>query len=85
MTTGTGQPERLIKRGAEAFGPREPMVILSRQVLFFENLRDDSEIASGIRAIQSGQGGTAPLGSGAPVATLAPASATGTARPSASR
>ena len=78
VTNETGQPGRLVKRGAEVFGPREPMVILARQVLFFENLRDDSELMNGIRALKAGQG-TAP---GGPAAT--PAS-TPSARPSASR
>ena len=70
-----GQPTRLVRRGAEVFGPREPMVIQARQVLFFENLRDDSELVKGIRAIRSGQ-------VTAPIVTAAP---TGTTRPSATR
>ncbi len=78
VTNETGQPGRLVKRGAEVFGPREPMVILARQVLFFENLRDDSELMNGIRALKAGQG-TAP---GGPVPTAA---STQSARPSASR
>lgn len=74
--------QRLTKRGNEVFGPREPMVILSRQVLFFENLRDDSDIVVGIRAIKSGQSGPAPV-----VPTSAPTApaATATPRPSATR
>ena len=74
----SGQPTRLVRRGAEVFGPREPMVIQARQVLFFENLRDDSDLVKGIRAIKSGQ---------VPGATAAPptAAATPTARPSATR
>ena len=73
-----GQPTRLVRRGVEVFGPREPMVIVGRQVLFFENLRDDSDLVKGIRAIKSGQ---------VPAATAAPptAAATPTARPSATR
>ena len=76
-----GQPTRLVRRGAEVFGPREPMVIQARQVLFFENLRDDSDLVKGIRAIKSGQV-QPPVVTAAP--TAAPA-ATGTARPSATR
>ena len=76
--------QRLIKRGTEVFGPREPMVILARQVGWFENIRDDSEVVVGIRAIKSGQGGSTPAVGTAPVATSAP-TATGTVRPSASR
>lgn len=75
-----GQPTRLVKRGSEVFGPREPMVIQARQVLFFENLRDDSDLVKGIRAIKSGQ--TSPVVTAVP--TAAPA-ATGTSRPSATR
>ena len=71
-----GQPGRLLKRGGEVFGPREPMVILVRQVLWFENLRDDSELLNGIRALHSGQGGPAPT---------VPVSPTPSPRPSASR
>ena len=82
VTNETGQPGRLVKRGAEVFGPREPMVIFARQVLFFENLRDDSELMNGIRALKAGQG-TAP---GSPAPTVAPTAATtASARPSASR
>ncbi|HEV2251209.1 MAG TPA: hypothetical protein VGT60_11960 [Candidatus Limnocylindria bacterium] len=78
VTNDTGL--RLLKRGTEVFGPRDPMVISGRQVLYFENLRDDSDIVVGIKAIKSGQGGSAP--------TTAPATApvaTATARPSATR
>lgn len=82
VTNDTGL--RLVKRGTEVFGPRDPMVISGRQVLYFENLRDDSDIVVGIRAIKSGQGGTAPVVGSPPPATVAPV-ATGTARPSASR
>ena len=71
VNNDAGQPGRLVRRGNEVFGPREPMVISAAQVLFFENLRDDSEVVSGIRAIKSGQ-----------VPTPAPAA---TVRPSATR
>src|SRR5260221_3839897 len=75
--------QRLTKRGSEVWGPREPVVISARQVLYFENLRDDSDIVVGIRAIKSGQGGTAPaLPTTAPTAVPA---ATATARHSATR
>ena len=73
--------QRLVKRGTEVFGPREPMVILARQVLFFENIRDDSDVGLGIRALKLG--GSSPA---APATTAVPLpTATGTARPSASR
>jgi hypothetical protein len=77
----TGQPNRLVKRGGEFFGPREPMVILARQVLWFENVRDDSELAAAIRSIKAGQGGPAPAVT-APAATTPPSA---TVRPSATR
>ena len=75
-----GQPTRLIRRGSEVFGPREPMVINAKQVLFFENLRDDSDLVKGIRAIKSGQQTPAIT-----ARTPAAPAATDTARPSATR
>lgn len=71
-----GAPQ-LIKRGSEAQGPREPMLIAQTQVLFIENLRDDSEIVTAIRRFKSG--GPAAT---APPATAPPATQTQTARPS---
>ena len=65
---------QLIKRGSEPQGPREPMIIPQLQVLFIENLRDDSEIVAAIKRFKSGQG---------PVATAPPASPVRTAAPSA--
>lgn len=65
---------QLIKRGSEPQGPREPMIIPQLQVLFIENLRDDSEIVAAIKRFKSGQG---------PVATPPPASPVRTAAPSA--
>ena len=81
----TDGAQRLIKRGAEVFGPRDPMVIPAQSVLFIENMRDDSEIVSGIRAIRSGQGGPGPTINPAPLATAPPATPARTPRPSASR
>ena len=66
-----GAPQ-LIKRGSEAQGPREPMLIAQTQVLFIENLRDDSEIVTAIRRFKAG----------GPAATAPPATQTQTARPS---
>jgi hypothetical protein len=63
--TGT----QLIKRGTEAQGPREPMIIPRDQILFIENLRDDSDIVTLINKFKSG-------------ATLPPATPAPTARPS---
>lgn len=71
-----GAPQ-LIKRGSEAQGPREPMLIAGTQILFIENLRDDSEIVTAIRRFKSG--GPAAT---APPATAPPATPAQTARPS---
>jgi hypothetical protein len=69
---------QLIKRGTEAQGPREPMIIPAAQILFIENLRDDSEIVTLIKQFKSGQ---------TPAATAAPATVrpTPTLSPSPSR
>jgi hypothetical protein len=67
---------QLIKRGSEAQGPKEPMIIPRVQVLFIENLRDDSDIVALIKKFKSGQ---------LPSATPPPATPTvapSTARPS---
>jgi hypothetical protein len=61
---------QLIKRGSEAQGPKEPMIIPHDQVLFIENLRDDGEIVTLINRFKSGQGPSAT----APPATVAPTS-----------
>ena len=76
------QPQQLgqlLKRGSELTGPREPMLIELRQVLYVENMRDDSQVVQAIKRFKSGE-------QPAP-ATQAPTVAppTGTARPSASR
>jgi hypothetical protein len=63
---------QLIKRGSEPQGPREPMIIPQAQVLFIENLRDDSEIVATIKRFKSGQ---------APPVTAPPATPPQTARP----
>jgi hypothetical protein len=61
---------QLIKRGSEAQGPKEPMIIPREQVLFIENLGDDGEIVTLIKKFKSGQGPSAT----APPATVAPTS-----------
>jgi hypothetical protein len=74
----SGAASQLVKRGGEPHGPREPMIVPSRSVLFIENLRDDSPVVNGIKAFSSGQT--------SPAATAAPAPATtATTRPSATR
>jgi hypothetical protein len=76
---------QLIKRGSEPQGPKEPMIIPRAQVLFIENLRDDSDVVSAIKKFKSGQLPAATL----PPATLAPTPtptvAPSTARPSPTR
>ena len=77
LSASEGSAPQLIKRGSEPQGPREPMIIPQAQVLFIENLRDDSEIVTAIRRFKSGQ----PVATPAP-ATAQPATATPTVRPS---
>ena len=75
---------QLIKRGSEPQGPKEPMIIPRSQILFIENLRDDSEIVAAIRRFKSGQTPAATV----PPATQSPArtsAAPGTAQPSPTR
>ena len=72
---------QLIKRGGEPQGPKEPMLISRQQVLFIENMRDDSDIVALIRRFKSGQLPAAT----APPATVAPTSSRPSASPSPSR
>jgi hypothetical protein len=53
-TTEQGTPQ-LIKRGTEAQGPREPLVIPKQQIIYIENMRDDSDIVTLIKKFKSGQ------------------------------
>ena len=75
QTTDQGTPQ-LIKRGNEAQGPKEPMIIARQQVLFIENMRDDSDIVALIKRFKAGQ---------LPVVTPAPSTARPSPTPSASR
>ncbi len=59
-TPETTTPGQLIKRGTELHGPREPMVIPARSVLYFENLGNDAQVMSAIRAYKSGAQSPAP-------------------------
>jgi hypothetical protein len=79
--TGT----QLIKRGSEPQGPREPMIIPKQQVLFIENLRDDSDIVTLIKKFKSGQLPAATPPAATPAPTTAPTPAPSTARPSPTR
>ena len=73
VTTESGTPQ-LVKRGNEAQGPREPLIIPKTQILYIENMRDDSDIVTLIKKFKSGQLPSA----SAPPPTVAPT----TARPS---
>ena len=55
LTTSEQSGTQLIKRGSEAQGPREPMIISRQQVLFIENIRDDGDVVNLIRRFKSGQ------------------------------
>ena len=79
QTTDSGTPQ-LVKRGNEAQGPREPMIVARSQIQFIENMRDDSDVVTLIKRFKSGQLPSA-TPSSAPTATPAPS----TPRPSATR
>lgn len=72
---------QLIKRGSEPQGPKEPMIIPKAQILFIENLRDDSDIVVAIRKFKSG---TLPAAT-PPPQTPTPTAAPSTPRPSPTR
>src|SRR5437868_13414695 len=61
---------QLIKRGSEAQGPKDPMIIPREQVLFIENLRDDGDVVTLIRRFKAGQLPSATP----PAATISPSS-----------
>lgn len=76
---GGTEPGPLLKRGgSEVHGPKEPMIIPARAVLFIENMREDSEVMLAIRRFKSGESVPA-----APTPTRAPTAApAATPRPS---
>jgi hypothetical protein len=74
---------QLVKRGNELHGPVEPMIIPARSVLFFENMRDDSEVLAAIRLFKSGQVPATSAPTAAP--TQATATPSRSPSPSASR
>jgi hypothetical protein len=62
------------------------MLIPRQQVLFIENLRDDSDVVAAIRRFKSGQAPPAmPAPATAPPATAAPTARPSTAAPSPTR
>ena len=69
---------QLVKRGGEIHGPNDPMVIPGRAVLFFENMRPDSQVMQAIGKIRAGQTSTPTPATATPARTATPA-------PSASR
>jgi hypothetical protein len=74
--SASDQSTQLIKRGTEPQGPKEPMMIPRDQILFIENMRDDSDITTLIKKYKSGQ---------LPVTTPPPATSVPTAAPSTAR
>ncbi len=72
-TDGAQSLGQLLRRGGELHGPTEPMVIPARSVLFFENMRQDSQVMSAIRQIKSGQTVTPPPATASPARTATPA------------
>ena len=63
---------QLIKRGSEAQGPKEPMIIPRAQILFIENLRDDGDIVGLIKKYKSGQLPSATPPAPTPASTVRP-------------
>lgn len=63
------QQGRLLKRGGELHGPRDPMLIPARSVLYIENVRDDSEVMAAIRRFQKGEAPAAPAATARPSPT----------------
>ena len=53
--TSTAANVQLIKLGSEIHGPDDEMIINKDQVLFFENLKNDSTVAKSIASYQKSQ------------------------------
>ena len=88
-TSASAPQGQLVKRGNELHGPREPMIIPVREVLFIENLRADSQVATAIARFKSGAPGatvapTTPAPA-TPAPTVAPSPAPATPSPSPTR
>lgn len=49
----TNNNMRLIKRGQEVFGPDDSMMISRDQILYFENIKDDSQVSQLMRDYQA--------------------------------
>jgi hypothetical protein len=76
LTSSEQSGTQLIKRGSEAQGPKEPLIIPRAQVLFIENLREDGDVVTAIKRFKSGQ---------LPVATPPPATPAPTVAPTTTR
>jgi hypothetical protein len=74
-----GAQGQLIKRGNEIHGPKDPMIIPVNEVLFIENLRDDSQVATAIHKFKAGE---LPVATPPPGLPTAPTPAPATPRPS---
>ena len=74
-----GAQGQLIKRGNEIHGPKDPMIIPVNEVLFIENLRDDSQVATAIHKFKAGD---LPVATPPPGLPTAPTPAPATPRPS---
>jgi hypothetical protein len=74
LTASDESGTQLIKRGSEAQGPKEPMIIPRDQILFIENLRDDGDIVTLIKKFKAGQlpAATPPPATVAPTRTPSP-------------
>jgi hypothetical protein len=46
---------RLVKLGGELHGPEDAMYIMREQILFWENLKEDSRVVQGIKQLQTQQ------------------------------
>jgi hypothetical protein len=68
----SGGTVQLVKRGNELHGPEEPLVIPGRSVLFFENMRPDSQVMQAIAKIRAGQTSTLPPATATPARTATP-------------
>lgn len=68
-SSGTVQ---IVKRGSELNGPEEPLVIPGRSVLFFENMRTDSQVVQAIGKIRLGQTSTPAPATATPARTAVP-------------
>lgn len=72
QTPDPNRPLQLLKRGKELHGPKDPMIIPGNEVVFIENLRDDSDVVVAIKRFNAGDIPSAPAKTVAPSATPRP-------------